>query len=104
MPGRLWKGKESLLSALASICSACTREILKGGNGIIEYLFKCNENSGRETPKSIVETVVKETKKNDREYKRIAIQTLSSILKTFSEVDLYEVVKTQLFAIAKGEK
>jgi len=90
MPGRLWKGKESLLSALSSICNACTREILKSGNG-------------RETPKSIVETVLKETKKNDREYKRIAIQTLGSILKTFSEVDLYESVKSQLFAIAKGE-
>jgi len=92
LPGRLWKGKDSLLAALSSVCNACTAEIMKGG-------------PGRETPQSLVEIALKETKKNDREYKRQAVSTISSILNVFTSknVDLYEIVKAQLFAIANGD-
>ena len=89
IPGRVWKGKESLLAALSAVCAASKGSIESGKYG--------------QTPINLIELALKECKKNDKEYKRQAILCLSGLLKTFSNVNLYPVVKDQLFEIATEE-
>jgi hypothetical protein len=51
-----------------------------------------------------VDLVLKECKKNDKEYKRQAVLCLASLLKTFSNVNLFEQVKDTLFELALLEE
>ena len=86
IPGRVWKGKESLLSALSAISNACKKEIEEEGKS-----------------QSLIDLVLKECKKNDKEYRRHAVMCLASLLKTWSNLNLYEQVKSQLFELANEE-
>jgi proteasome component ECM29 len=89
IPGRVWKGKEALLSALSAISNACKKEIESG--------------DAEHSPTFLVDLVLKECKKNDKEYKRQAVLCLASLLKTFSSLNLYEQAKVALFEIASEE-
>jgi len=89
-PGRLWKGKESLLVALSAVCSTCQKEIEAGVVG--------------ESPQTLVSIVAKECKKNDKEYKRQALQSLNAMLKIFEKIDLFEQVHDTLYEIVTEEE
>lgn len=73
LSGRIWKGKESLLIALAAVCNACKDSIT--------------------SPGPLIGLVAKECKKNDKEYKRQALVSLNGMLKTFSTSDVFEEIK-----------
>ena len=51
------------------------------------------------TPAQLLDTVIAECKKRDKEYKQQAIATLSSMLTTFSDIDVYEEVHHPPFFI-----
>eukprot|EP01114_Cavostelium_apophysatum_P005403 TRINITY_DN1633_c0_g5_i1.p1 TRINITY_DN1633_c0_g5~~TRINITY_DN1633_c0_g5_i1.p1 ORF type:complete len:992 (-),score=360.72 TRINITY_DN1633_c0_g5_i1:43-3018(-) len=84
LPGRLWKGKEALLNATAAVCAAGPERI---------------------DPAAVVEALLKECKRNDKEYKRQAMMALSSVLQTFKRnAKLFELVKEPLFGLANEEE
>ncbi|PRP89356.1 proteasome-associated protein [Planoprotostelium fungivorum] len=97
LPGRLWKGKDSLLSALATICSQYHEEITTK--------FSTAEGEGAKySPSSLVEQFIRECKKNDKEYKRHAINSLRVALEAFQQTDNYDKVAQVILPIAKGEE
>eukprot|EP01117_Protostelium_nocturnum_P011614 TRINITY_DN4217_c0_g1_i1.p1 TRINITY_DN4217_c0_g1~~TRINITY_DN4217_c0_g1_i1.p1 ORF type:complete len:1816 (+),score=559.90 TRINITY_DN4217_c0_g1_i1:158-5605(+) len=92
IPGRVWKGKDSLLSALSSLSTSYSTEITE------------RYKDGNCSPTSLVDTIIKECKKNDKEYKRQALICLGNILKAFPDLDQYEKTKELLFPIALGKE
>src|SRR5690606_37763439 len=77
-------------TALSSLCKNCKDTI--------------SSPQFQHTPSSIVEAVLKETKKNDKLYKRQALLTLSTILTAFSSSNFFEIVNTTLYGIATGKE
>eukprot|EP01119_Soliformovum_irregulare_P015728 TRINITY_DN4466_c0_g1_i1.p1 TRINITY_DN4466_c0_g1~~TRINITY_DN4466_c0_g1_i1.p1 ORF type:complete len:1775 (+),score=639.94 TRINITY_DN4466_c0_g1_i1:70-5394(+) len=92
LPGRIWNGKESLLVAIAALATSCKEQFFK-------------ENSTL-SPKNLVDLVVAECKKKDREYKRHALTSLNTILKSFGEDethDFYSPIASTLREVIEEE-
>lgn len=77
-----------MLTSLSSICNSCKDEITMSKT--IKH-------------EDIIQAVLKECQKNDKEYKRQAIMCLGTVLKTFSKLDSYAAVKDLLVAVATME-
>jgi proteasome component ECM29 len=88
LSGRTWKGKECILMALGAVCNRCSATIQKSPESV----------------KSVISVMTRECKKNDKEYKRHAVQTLAEILKAFRDIDIFEDVKDLLYTLAAGEE
>jgi len=92
LPGRQWKGKESVLAAISAISNSCKDLLVKN-------------TSSAYSVHMLVTAVGKECqKRTDKEYRRHALISLASLLKTFSTMNFFEVVKVILFPIASGEE
>jgi len=77
LAGKTYKGKEALLGALSSVCSATSSDLLSHPD------FNARD---------LIMAVLAECKRTDREYKRHAVVCLASVLKTFPSVDVYDDV------------
>lgn len=82
LSGRTWKGKESILQALASVATNCKEQLMKSESAQIT--------------ESIVNAVLRESKKEQPEYKLLALPALATILHSL-EVDRF----SEFFSIVK---
>lgn len=90
LSGKLWKGKEALLTSLSAICTVGVTEI---------------ENKHfSQTPQTIVDLLLSQCKKTDKDFKRKALTSLAEALKTFQHTDLFANVQEVLFNIASGKE
>lgn len=77
LAGRTWNGKQKLIQALASICKNCKDSLKKDGSEI--------------DLDELVETVLKECRKEEITYKIDALESLGNILQSL-EIDKFEEV------------
>ncbi|KAJ8933932.1 hypothetical protein NQ314_013688 [Rhamnusium bicolor] len=87
LSGRTWNGKDKLLKALASICSNCKDAIQEDNDIDIN---------------AIVDTVLKETRKDEIVYKNSALQCLAEIVSSL-EIDIFEDVYEIIQGIIIGQ-
>lgn len=88
LSGRTWNGKDKLLKALSSICSNCKRSLLED-----QTL----------DPNTIVDAVLKESRKDEVQYKIASLQALGTILSSL-EIDKFEEVHDLLHSISEVKK
>jgi len=73
--GRIWKGKESFLLAITSICAAC-KTLIQEKYNVRDY----------------IQILEKECKKNDKDYRRHALTALANLLKAYEEIDIFNEI------------
>lgn len=89
LSGRIWKGKESLLQALTAICIYCLKSI--------------QEHENSDLMKEVVETLLRECRKENLYYKIEALKGLGEILEKY-EMDYFsELYSILLPAITKDQ-
>lgn len=95
LKGRTWTGKEALLDSISKVVQTCRSIWI---NEATKPLLKCSE-------RDIVLMVFKECLKDQEEYKKQAIISLTSLLQTF-DINCYEDMKDGLMKIAsyQGEE
>ncbi|XP_023238096.1 proteasome-associated protein ECM29 homolog [Centruroides sculpturatus] len=89
LSGRLWKGKESLLQALTTICTNCIKSI--------------EEKEMSELMKEVAETLLKECKKENLVYKTEAMRGVSEILEKY-EMDYFSELYNILLPTIKKDQ
>ncbi|XP_005102218.1 proteasome adapter and scaffold protein ECM29 [Aplysia californica] len=73
LSGRTWKGKETLLEALTTVCTSCREEILKGET----------ESPSQPSIEQVLTVVVRESSKTQPEYKIAAMKCLGPVLELY---------------------
>jgi proteasome component ECM29 len=84
LPGRLWEGKESLLLALAAICTSCGKAI---------------SSANPSKPEDILSLVTSACKKKDKKYREAAFTCLEKVIKAFDNPKFFNIVFPLLFEI-----
>ncbi|KAJ3397973.1 hypothetical protein HDU92_000075 [Lobulomyces angularis] len=88
LSGRTWEGKESVLEALCNICINC------------KNWFDDDSNSEQLTQVCMV--AVREMKKNNKSYKRFALDFVGKLFNAL-DVDKYEEIQDYLCQMATGD-
>ena len=86
MSGRTWDGKEDVNHSLMNL--TCESK---------DWLLSCQST----IKDQIIETMIRESKKKNRLYKKMSIENLGKVVHAL-QVDVYSLVKVELFSVAKG--
>lgn len=82
--GRTWEGKESILEALCTIVITCKEWFLEK-----QHSAQLDE---------VISVSIREMKKNNKQYKRHALENVSKLFQELS-IDRYSMVKDYLFEL-----
>ncbi|KAL9260866.1 Proteasome adapter and scaffold protein ECM29-like protein [Drosera capensis] len=87
IPGRLWEGKDSLLFALASVCSASHEAI------------SSNDPS---TPAAVLSVVTAACAKKDKKFREAALSALEKVIQAFSRPEFFNMVFPLLYDLSNS--
>ncbi|XP_060720500.1 proteasome adapter and scaffold protein ECM29 [Tachysurus vachellii] len=90
LAGRTWAGKEELLKAVGSVVSQCSAELQKPA-------------AGQPTVRQVLDTVLKECKKESLVYKMAALRSAANILEAAKE-DRFQEMADILFPIIRKNR
>lgn len=93
LQGRTWAGKEIVLNALSLACVSCR----------LYFVDKDGVFVKKTELLSVFEIFIKESGKNNKMYKRYAIESMATLLQAFPELDVFEKVYDIIRPIAEEE-
>nr|XP_010313220.1 proteasome adapter and scaffold protein ECM29 isoform X1 [Solanum lycopersicum] len=82
IPGRIWEGKDAVLSALSALCMSCHKSISAADPDI---------------PDAILSLILSACSKKTKKYREAAFSCLEQVLKAFNNPDFFNKAFPQLF-------